>query len=982
MNPNLWPRVKALFEEVLNLPDERQTHYLKSIAAKDPELAAEVSAMLEARDDSLFKQPLLDWSKLKEDLVCGARIGAYKIMSKLGEGGMGAVYLAERADDAFNQQVAIKVLKRGLDTTEFLQRFHRERRILAGLNHPNIARLLNGGSLENGLPYYVMEHVNGLPITTWCRSQNLDLEQRLNLFRKVCRAVHYAHANLVAHRDLKPCNILVTHEGEPKLLDFGIARVLQEDMDDATIGAHRLPLTPDYASPEQILGEPVATSCDIYALGVILYQLLTDAKPYSLKGMSEQEMRRAVEENNPTPPSKMLISLGSKNAQRAKKLRGELDHMVMMALRKDPNRRYSSALQLAEDITRRQRGLPVIARKETTSYLVGKFISRHRAWAAAVSFAVLLLMTFTLVFMRQMKINKRQQIRAEIERDRANQVVRFMEGAFNNPYHESGREFTASELLEGARRTINWELKDAPDTRLAILDTLGRTYTRMGDYGEARSLLEEAGALLHAESDSQTRISHLLDMGELTLKEGHYSEADALYNEALQLAQSLKDRSLDTAKIRLAQGRLRLSQSDYEQATCAFMDALEIRQEKLGLEHPDVAEAMSALAITASRTGLPDVAEPLYSQALNIILNTYGSHHPKAAFAWKNLAEMELNRGNYHRADALFPRALEIFEDTLGPDHLETAETLHLTAQTRGMLGKYHELPALMERVLDIRIKVQGPEHPRVAITRSHLGIIYNKMGRFEQAEQNLRRAVEIKQALFGPDNLEVGYSLNNLAYALRSLGKLQEAEAAYHRSLKIQRAGLGEHHRNYAEVLANLGGHYLDIGQFKEAAFYYEKGVVMHETYRPLNHPSLSVALAGLGRAQIELGEYGEAEANLQRAASIQLEAMGPCHPKSIEVHSGLGRLYQKTHRLKLAEAHFNTAFEIHQKALGMNHPNTTNRLLEMAEIHLAMGSKRKAEYYSRRALEKSVEIWGPNHESLEPIRKLVYASSHGKQL
>ncbi|MGZ5003001.1 MAG: serine/threonine protein kinase, partial [Chthoniobacterales bacterium] len=392
-----WARVKELFEAAVDLDPNQRTALLDKECGDDDALRSEIESLLKSdeRTDGFIEQPAIAiprdlFPNNVEEPFAGRQFGSYQIMREIGRGGLGAVYLAARADDEYRKQVAIKLVRRGLDTEDILRRFRNERQILAQLDHPNIARLIDGGTTDDGLPYFVMEYVNGQPINGYCDANALSTTERLTLFRKVCSAVTYAHQNLVIHRDLKPSNILVTQEGEPKLLDFGIAKLLSagDELFTQTIPALRV-MTPEYASPEQIKGDKIMTTSDVYSLGVLLYELLTGQQPYRLKTRTPEQIARAITEQEPERPSTVLADNQQSEIGNPKSLRGDLDNIVLMAMRKEPARRYASVGQFSEDVRRHLTGLPVVARKDTVAYRTSKFVNRHRIGVAAAALVLL-----------------------------------------------------------------------------------------------------------------------------------------------------------------------------------------------------------------------------------------------------------------------------------------------------------------------------------------------------------------------------------------------------------------------------------------------------------------------------------------------------------------------------------------------------------------------------------------------------------------
>ena len=455
-----WQRVKEVFDAVVELAPRDRPALLDRLCHGDPTLRREVESLLASDDEAstFIESPAASIPRdlLPEDEFAGRSFGAYRIIREIGRGGLGAVYLAARADDQYRKEVAIKVVKRGLDTDDILQRFRAERQILAQLDHPNIARLIDAGSTEEGLPYFVMEFVDGQPISSFCETRALSTRERLELFRQVCGAVTYAHQHLVIHRDIKPSNILVNEEGVPKLLDFGIAKVLHADdpLAAQTITGVRV-MTPEYASPEQVRGRPISTASDIYSLGVLLYELLTGHRPYRLTTHAPEEISRAVVDQIPERPSTAIGRTASnQDSQIAtrKSLRGDVDNIVLMALRKEPTRRYASVAQFSEDLRRYLEGRPVLAHKDTLSYRAGKFIRRNKASVAAAAIVLLSLIGGMVATTWQARRAEQQRARAERRfsevRRLANALVFELHSAIENlPGSTAARELLVRHAL-------------------------------------------------------------------------------------------------------------------------------------------------------------------------------------------------------------------------------------------------------------------------------------------------------------------------------------------------------------------------------------------------------------------------------------------------------------------------------------------------------------------------------------------------------
>ncbi|MGD0297709.1 MAG: protein kinase [Bryobacteraceae bacterium] len=495
MTPEEWGKVRGILEQVLDLAPEQRAEYLESACSGDPALRQEVDSLIasdkQASTDFLepgaFAAPILDGASIAAESLAGRRIGAYQIVEEIGQGGMGSVYRAIRADDQYRKQVAIKLVRGGVGDAFRRHRFKAERQILANLDHPNIARLLDGGALEDGQPYVVMEYIQGQPIDKFCDSRGLPVAERLQLFRTVCSAVAYAHQHLVIHRDIKPDNILVTDSGEPKLLDFGIAKILDpEDLvgsGNATVTVLR-PMTPEYASPEQVRGEPITTASDVYSLGVVLYGLLTGQRPYPGTSRVPHEIAQAVCEAQPEKPSTAVDREEAKPENREKlrrRLKGDLDNIVLKALRKEPERRYASVEQFSEDIRRHLKGLPVIARPDTFWYRAGKFVNRNKASVAGLALAAVALIAGLVIALRQTYVAREERARAEQRfndvRALANSLLFEVHDAIQNlPGSTAARKL----IVDRALRYLDALAKEAKGN-LSLQRELAAAYQKVGD---------------------------------------------------------------------------------------------------------------------------------------------------------------------------------------------------------------------------------------------------------------------------------------------------------------------------------------------------------------------------------------------------------------------------------------------------------------------------------------------------------------------
>ncbi|MEJ2320244.1 MAG: serine/threonine-protein kinase [Gemmatimonadales bacterium] len=882
--------VEAIFEAALEMPRAEWSAFLSNACGGDPDLRGEVEALLSAHArtsgllDDLPSGPPADTGEGsarpapeegEEPMDAGAAevpggglVGAYRISRELGRGGMGIVYLAERADGQFEQRVSLKMIRRGPETAELSRRFETERQILAALSHPNIAALLDGGVAPDGRPYLVMEYVEGVPIDVYCDRNRLGIESRLKLFCTVARAVQHAHRNLVVHRDLKPSNILVTPEGHPKLLDFGIAKILDPTFMEGGAPETRTGLrlmTPEYASPEQVRAEPVTTATDVYALGVVLYELLTGRRPFQLIGRTPAEAERIITEEEPARPSDAVsravvapeapggrseadgeasktkrpadpISLArdTEPHRLRRELKGDMDRIVLMALRKEPERRYASAEQLAEDVERYLEGLPVIAQDDSAGYRVAKFVSRHKAGVVAAAIVAVALLAGALSAMVGMVRATRAEAVARAEAETSRQVSDFLVELFevSDPDEARGNSITAREILDQGAARITSELNDQPLIQARLLLTIGDVYRKLGLFADAEGLLErslqirraelpadhpdvaatlqalatvygnqdryeEAADLQRAAIEMEERLygpedlrvgRGLTDLGVILLRGGQLDEA----REVIERSLVIKEARLDPGDVELAGTLINLAsvhrrRGELDEAERLYAQALSIREAGLPEDHPDVARSLNSLAMVYSAQGRLDEAEQLFIRSLAIKEKTLGPDHVDVGNTLGNLAVIHARRGEFEQARELFRRVLVIRENSFGPEHPSVADALHNLAGVSKDLGEWEEAEVLLTRAVAIKERTLPATHPRLAASLGSLGEVYLELEQYGRAEPLLRRTLEIREAAFGPNHRSIPPSLEDLAEALRGLGRTVEADDLRARARELE---------------------------------------------------------------------------------------------------------------------------------------------------------------------------------------------------
>jgi serine/threonine protein kinase/Tfp pilus assembly protein PilF len=791
--------------------------------------------------------------------MMGDRIGPYRVLRTLGAGGMGEVYLAERADAQFEQQVAIKVVHGGALAVSMHSRLKQERQILAQLDHPNIAHLLDGGALTDGSAYIVMEYVDGEAIDVFCDVNRLDINARLKLFQTVCAAVHYAHQNLIVHRDLKPSNILVTAAGVPKLLDFGIAKLL----DDRQAARHTLAvtqadvriMTPDHASPEQVRGQAITTSSDVYVLGVLLYKLLCGTGPFFIASMRLSEIERAICEKDPSPPSETVSAeelpesklIAESRGTSAKRLRrslsGDLDNIVLMAMRKEPERRYASAEQLAGDIQRFLEGMPVIARRDTVSYRTAKFVKRHWLPVSAAAAAAFIVIAFSVTTYEQsVRIAAerdraaQQRERAEHERARAEEVSSFLVNLFklSDPGENRGNQVTARELLDSGAKRLQTGLQDQPATKAALLSTVGTVYDSLGQYQDALPLLDES-LHLQAQSQDPSRVDTLLELGRARIGAGELAAAEAPLQEALRIAQrDAGATSVQTGHSLWSLGMLRFEQGRNTEAKGLYIRSLSVLEDSRAPQ-TDVSAALSDLAKVYVLEQQWVLAKQTHEQALEIDRRVLGDDHPRVAFRLENLAIVAQNMGD-----------------------LKLAETLYVDALKR-------------------QEHIYGDHHPEIAVAKGNYGLLLQREGRLAEAEPLLRSALETRLSLYGPSHFMVGYSRVSLAILLHDKGDLAASENEFRQALAIYDKSLPANHQYRASLLMYFARLLVDRNKPAEALAKSEESIKIWTATSPAASPQTALAHAIHAYALEHLGKSREAAEELDVAVPVLVKARGP---------------------------------------------------------------------------------------------------------
>ncbi len=838
-----WRRIQELFHAAAARPAGEREAFLREACGDDAALLARVRAMLAADEaegtmlDAGLAAAAGELLGTPDAALPRQAFGPYRVTGLLGEGGMGVVYRAHRAD--LGSDVALKVLPDSAISPSRRERFLFEQRALAQLDHPAIARIFDAGTLDDGTPWFAMELVEGRPLTEHCREGNVPYRERLRLFREACEAVRHAHARGILHRDLKPSNILVTVEGRVKLLDFGISKSLEAvaNPNDATATGLRL-MTPAYAAPEQVVGGTLGVYTDLYALGVMLYELLSGRLPFEVTARTPTEAARLLTERTARRPSIVAAETGALRppAPRRPEWR-DLDTLCLKAMHRDPERRYATVDALIGDLDRYLDGRPLEARGDSFGYRAGKFVRRHAGAvaAAAVTFVVIAgLVTFYTLRLRD------SRDAALAESQRSDRVLKFVRDLFRGGDDDAGPSDTLRVVTLLARGVEKTEaLVTEPAVRADIERTIGGVYREMGELERADTLLSRAHRRIAGlpAKHAVDRVMSLLDLAFLRVHQARAPEAESLGREADALAR----RALPPdhpARLDASESLGVLLEYTGSPAEAApLLEAAVRRHEAAGRPTAELGSAVTELANTYSYLGRTREADSLMRRALEISRAVNGERHPNYATDLINLGESEIGHGRPAAAERLLREALGILHGWYGDDHVRTALAMNLLSRALVLQGRADEaLPLARSGAATIE-RVHGPWHRRT------------------------------------------GFALTDLAGLAFEAGRHDEALSGYRKALEILRRSDGERSASVAIQLGNIGGVYLDLRDFARAESAYREALAAIVPVRPGGHPDIGIAHVRLGRALLRLRRFAEAERETKAGYAILLEQVDPGH-------------------------------------------------------------------------------------------------------
>ncbi|WP_165271231.1 serine/threonine-protein kinase [Fodinibius halophilus] len=852
MDSDKWKKIERICYKARQLEGKKQHTYIKNACAGDDDLLDEIHSLLEQQDQQRLKEPLVQMQSSfvfsDEESVSKQTIGPYRIIRTIASGGMGNVYLAVRNDDQFERFVALKVIRKELVSDEVLNRFYEERQILASLNHPNIARLFDGGTTDDGMPWFAMEYIEGKPIIEYCQLHDLGIEEKIDLFQEVCSAVQYAHQNLVIHQDLKPKNILISPEGTPKLLDFGIAKLMSLEQNADPDRFQNKLMTPEYASPEQVRGRAVSTVSDVYSLGVLLYELHTGKLPYQFKEREAASIEQTICSTIPPPPSEVSDP---------NKLKKDLDQIIMKALHKDPAERYTSVEQLANELKRYQLDLPVLAQDDSFPYRATKFLKRHK-WSTAVSVGIaFLIMAFAIVTYIQSQTIKARAIEAERQRDRAEQVSTFLTDLFESvdPNKAEDQSLSAIELLHRGANRVETELKNQPRQQANVYLVISDVYESLGLFDKSLDLAQKAYALQQELFDrNHPQVARSLNaMGWLYRQKGQYKKADSLLTKGLAM-----------------------------------------RQQLFGLEHLKVARSLNDLAVLKQSRADYAATDTLLQQAIEIRKALAGAKDKSVGTTLSNYAALKYRMGDLPAAEEKLREALQIFQSDVGNKDMRTANVMTNLAAVLLSQGELDRAEPLYRKALDIRIKLLGRTHPDVASSYAHLGnlLVYKKQ--FEEAEGQLLRALELRKNSLGKHHVLVGVNKRVLGDLYQKMGAYSEAEKYLTGAVKTFRTKYPDGHSRTAETLQLLGEVYMETDDPTHAEHQFQRALNIRLFNFDKTDPRTIETQLALGRCLTKLEKFSEAELYLKKSHTAAQKTKDQNPKLSRRAEQALIKLYE----------------------------------------------------------------------------------------
>ncbi len=850
MDKNIWSDIKAIFYEAISLDENQRETYIDRVCT-NAELKQEVLTLLHAHNNSenYLEQSVIILDPVKENInfFIGKLFGKYKIVKLIARGGMGLVYLGER-DDEVKQQAAVKIISPGFVSESVLKRFRNERQTLANLNHPNISRLLDAGITVDGIQFLVMEYIDGIPVDEYCDKNNLNIKERMKLFLKIASVVQYAHHNLVIHRDLKPSNILITPDGEPKLLDFGIAKILDKDgSDNENLTIKGITnFTPEYASPEQVMGENITTASDVYSLGIVLYKLLTGHNPYKINSSLSPDVKQVVTKTEPPKPSDIIYKTFEKTSfdeviritpesvsktregtieKLHKRLSGDIDNIVSMAIRKEPERRYSSIDFFTEDIQRYLNDQPVSAHKDSFKYKAGKFFRRNKGPVITGSVIVILIMLGIAGIIWQSHLTALERDNARLEAGKANEIKSFLLNMISSPDPgKDGKDVKVIDVIQKAAGSLSTELPGQKQIEAEIRTLIGNTYLNLGIYDSAAVELNKALEINNKIFGIRSieAAKSIKDLGQVYHYMGDFEKAEKLYMQSLDLFKSVRDKpSFELAKTLDLYATLLSDKGEYEKSEAITYDALKMAENINGPDDNDVLTIKNNLATAYNYHGKLDKADSLYRICLSAYRKKFGNVHIRVSSLLNNLAFIYIYKNKHHEAIPLLEESVDIKKRILGEDHPDLILAYSNLGSTYFNDKQFERAEKIMKLSVDVGLKNFDENNENLSRSYMWYGRVLTANGKPDKGIFYLEKAYFIRKKVFGQKNKLTLTAEVTLAKVLVDAGRFMKAESHLLQSYKLSTEYLGEKDKLTQSAVSALVELYHKSGRKDKEKFY-----------------------------------------------------------------------------------------------------------------------------------------------------------------
>jgi serine/threonine-protein kinase len=847
-----WSIIEKIVDQALEVPFEKREQFIRDKCGNDSHLRQKILSYLNSiqQSTSFFSKAdkalstVINTSASSRSAFTSKLIGSvidkYEIVDLISHGGMGTVFLAQRVDGVYEQTVALKIVRHGMETPENICRFEKEREILAGLNHPNIARLIDGGVTDFGLPYLVMEYVDGTPIDEYCENNKLTISQRIELVISLCNAVQFAHNNLVIHRDLKPANILIDKNGHVKILDFGIAKLVEDriDFEDESEVTSTHAVTPAYAAPEQITGNSVTTSTDTYSMGVLLYKLLVGVTPFNLNDVSPFSGREKIVNQEPLKPSLKFSQLTTEQRNKFSKsrlvsasklfkiLKVDLDAILLKSLRKEACKRYQTIDNLVEDLKRYLSNKPVFAHQGSFSYRTKKLVRRNYKQIFVAAAIILLSVTFAIFHSN--RITEEKNI-AQYEAMKTAEISSLLFDLFeaNTPDQSLGETVTAQELLERGLNRAE-KLVNQPELQAQMFGVIGKVYLKIGNVSKSKSLIDKS-------VDIYTRV----------YGKEHPETALAIASQAL----------------------VQSSIGNYSDAEMLYDYALGVLEDHSGAYLNKYTDSINEQGYVLRRQGKYEEAEEVFRKNYNLLKDQHGELNPKVVAALNGVGVTQFNRGYYERAENIFREVLEKRIQIYGDTHPDIAESKNSLGALLMNLGQFKEAEKLFEDAFYLRNRILGENHPKTLLTLNNLAILQRDRGKFDLSATSFEKVISKKEKRFGTNTVASAISYFSYGELLLMMERFEEANTQFNKSLQIFEDFLGDDHSFTARSKMNLGTGYLYTNKIDEAERLIQEGYDKVIEIHSENTLERAIADHQFGIMNIKKGNYQLAGLHLEKS-------------------------------------------------------------------------------------------------------------------